>query len=500
MSGLPRLLVGVSVAFAGSGCAQLFGIDDTTGSGGGDGGLPPNEVSAKIDHISIAAQVATMPQDLTGQTATYTTPTGAVIATAGTGEFIATIPDGTPPIAFTLPDVPTPFLRVFDLGARSLAIGYVHFEHPDPQPAPVGATIAIHATLPSSYVSAEGFQVYSVGTWGVHTMTAAELPAPNTGATAIGVTLPYDSAAGHFSLGTSAPLAGITTADQLLLLRYVGSNLTGYLPYTPFTGTGADSVTGTMSVNTANKTLTQTIDPTAPGARFAAARPAPSGLSMYWEVLAAPDSQHGNAGGTQLNLAAVPSTQAAGPINASYANPFGSLGWGSVLAWLASESRQFTDTASGQSITLSTGLQQFVDASSTDPLDLPAGVPLTVSIDQMPLVTDGMAVALDLSATGTSVLSIDGPDRPNSDLYEWTVYELVPGATALSASPRLDAYAVQPTITIPTSVFVAGHIYSIRAFCRVGGYPSLATGDIETTQFPTSLGYHDSGAFTVSAQ
>ena len=196
-----------------------------------------------------------------------------------------------------------PFEHVFDLGARSLAIGYVHYEHPDPQPAQSGATIAIHATLPSSYVSAEAFQVYSVGTWGSHTLTAAELPAPNTGATAIGVTLPYDSATGHFTLGTSAPLAGITTADQLLLLRYVGSNLTGYLPYTPFAGTGTDSVTGTMSVSTANKTLTQTIDPTAPGPRLAAARPTPSALSMYWEVLASVDSAHGNAGGTQLNAA-----------------------------------------------------------------------------------------------------------------------------------------------------------------------------------------------------
>ncbi len=499
MSGLPRLVVGVSVAFAASGCAQLFGIDDTTGSGS-DGGLPPGEVSAKIDHISIAAQVATAPQDLTGQTATYTAATGAVTATAGTGVFTATIPDGTPPIELTLPDVPTPYLRVFDLGARSLTIGYVHYEHPNPQPAPVGATIAIHATLPSSYVAAEAFQVYSVGTWGSHTLTAAELPAPDTGATSIGVTLPYDSAAGDFSLGTSAPLAGITTADQLLLLRYVGSTLTGYLPYTPFTGTGADSVTGTMSVTTANKTLTQTIDPTAPGPRLAAAHPAPSGLSMYWEVLASVDSAHGQAGGTQLNLAAVPSTQAAGPINASYANPFGSFGWGSVLAWLTSESRQFTDSGSGKSITLSTGLQQFVDASNTDPLDLPAGVPLTVSIDHMPLVSDGMAVALDLGATGTAVLAIDSTDHATNDLYEWTVYELVPGATALSASPRLDAYAVQPTVTIPTSEFVAGHIYTIRAFCRTGGYPSLATGDIETAQFPTSLGYHDSGAFTVSAQ
>ncbi len=499
MSGLPRLVVGVSVAFAGSGCAQLFGIDETTGSGS-DGGLPPGEVSAKIDHISIAAEVATTPQDLTGQTATYTTATGAVIATAGTGVFTATIPDGTPPIEFTLPDVPTPFPRVFDLGARSLTIGYVRFEHPNPQPAPAGATIAIHATLPSSYVSAEAFQVYSVGTWGAHTLTAAELPAPDTGATSIGVTLPYDSASGHFTPGTSAPLAGITTADQLLLLRYAGSTLTGYLPYPPFAGTGTDSVTGTMSVNTANKTLTQTIDPTAPGPRLAAARPAPSGLSMSWEVLAAVDSQHGEAGGTQLNAGAVPATQAPGPIDASYANPFGSFGWGSALAWLASESRQFTDSASGQSIALSTGLQQFVDASSTDPLDLPAGVPLTVSIDQMPLVTDGMVVGLDLGATGTAVLSIDSRDHPTNDLYEWTVYELEPGTTALTASPRLDAYAVQPTVTIPTSVFVAGHIYTIRAFCRTGGYPALATGDIETTQFPMSVGYHDSGAFTVSAQ
>ena len=53
------------------GCAQLFGIDQTTGSGGGGGSndAPPAMASLRFVRMSIGASVVRAPQDLAGQNA-----------------------------------------------------------------------------------------------------------------------------------------------------------------------------------------------------------------------------------------------------------------------------------------------------------------------------------------------------------------------------------------------------------------------------------------------
>ena len=54
-------------------------------------------------------------------------------------------------------------------------------------------------------------------------------------------------------------------------------------------------------------------------------------------------------------------------------------------------------------------------------------------------------------------------------------------------------------ITIPAGVFTTGKTYSIRAHCYRGGFPGLASGDFSQRDLPLSVGYLDSGVFTVAA-
>ena len=60
------MLLAPVAALALGGCAQLFGIANTTGADAGSDG-----VSLAIQRVSVGASVTTSPQDLTGQTADF---------------------------------------------------------------------------------------------------------------------------------------------------------------------------------------------------------------------------------------------------------------------------------------------------------------------------------------------------------------------------------------------------------------------------------------------
>src|SRR5689334_21553452 len=95
------------------GCAQLFGIDETT-RGGGDDGSPPSS-SLTIQRVSIGAHLVYAPQDLAGLMGTYLVPdeaaAGAVTRVAATpaepGQWTAPVAAAAP-VFFDLPDFPKP--------------------------------------------------------------------------------------------------------------------------------------------------------------------------------------------------------------------------------------------------------------------------------------------------------------------------------------------------------------------------------------------------------
>src|SRR6187401_3637809 len=103
---LSVLLVG------GTGCAQLAGIDETSGGTV----LPPERVSFTMERMSIGATVERAPLDLTNFTATYLiedteAPDGLTRVVAEKlepGTWSAEIAEGTPPVLYSLPDFPQP--------------------------------------------------------------------------------------------------------------------------------------------------------------------------------------------------------------------------------------------------------------------------------------------------------------------------------------------------------------------------------------------------------
>ena len=118
-----------------------------------------------------------------------------------------------------------------------------------------------------------------------------------------------------------------------------------------------------------------------------------------------------------------------------------------------------------------------------------------LTIDQMPLSTDGMTVTLPADQpVDISFVA----DRQANTSYQLEMDEIIVTGSTLTRSPVFVAKALAPDVTIPPSQFVAGHTYVLRAVCISGGYTNVAAGDLSTTALPISLGFFDSGVFTVA--
>lgn len=489
-----------------AGCAQLFGLQQTTGGTSTDAPGMPSGVSLTFQRISVGATVVRAPLDLTGQTASYlivdsTTASGlrAVpgMLAASNDTWTAPIPDGTPPVEYTLPDYPTSFRRIYSFSQRNLQGLFGALEHPNPDPAPVGGAFSVKVTLPSPYTAGEAFQLEAVGPWGVHGFAAGELP-PLGGVQIGPVAIPFSAAA--FGSQSGRPLTKVTTADQLVVLRYVGNHLTGAGEFAPFTQSGAtDSLTATMTAP-AQVGLDVHVQPSTVGSRLNQTLPAATAgsLSMAWSVVAAPGYQIANNTGPLLQYGTVLPADS-GAITAPYGNPFTAHGWNSVFTWATSVSRTYTPPAKNLPMTLVAGLNELAEPSPALLLDLPAGLPQVVQINQMSLSSDGMTVVLDPTKSVELALTAD---KASNTFYQFNIYELVPNLpmnpTALTYSIVAAALSDVPKVTLPNDIFVGGHIYTVRAHCVQGGYPTFAQGNLQNRNLPYAVGYLDSGVFTVT--
>ncbi len=484
---LPGVVLGGLV-----GCAQLAGIDDTTGL------VPVERVSLQLEKISIGATVVRTPLDLTGLTAEYLVlddaePDGIRHVSAELtmpDTWSAAIADGTPPVRFQTPDYPEPVAKLWDFPLRDLIGLYGRMEHANPQPAPAGAMVTLRATLPTAFAATESFQLYTLGSWTTRGFAGAELPA--VGALAFGpLTFPFSSV----SSLTGRPLEKITTADAVMFLRYIGNRLTGVMEATPFDQTGADSIMGTVTAVAANQTLDIKVGPpTAVAQRFAPARPAMPALSMAWYLHAAPGYEIANDNGPLLHAASVAMADT-GMISVAYGNPFVAKGWPTTLTWTTVATRTYTQ-AGQPPIDLHAGLYQVVAPTAGMVLDLPAGLPEVITVDGKPLSTDGLSIAKPTKPVRVTFVAA----ITTNTLYQVQLYELVPNvsATARVQNIVLSATALKPDITLPPDLFVAGHSYNLRAICIQGGYPDVEIGDLRRRELPLAVGYLDGGAFTVT--
>lgn len=481
-----------------AGCAQLFGLDST--SAPPDVALPPR-ATVTIQHLAFNA-TATATTNATGTTAAYYVPDDIetsglrrIPATLDGDVWTAEVPDGVAAsVEITVPDAAP--RRYYAFPSRDLVVQYGNYDQaagPPPDPS----NLNVQLTLPSGYASGESFILYAVGPWTAHTITA--LPAVDVGATQIGpVDIPYNTSTFPSLVGTPT-LEKITAADSVVALRYANNTLTASAPLTPFEQTGTDTLVATLTANTLEP-LDITLDPSAIATRLGMTTPAGGAAGLNWSLNAAPGYRYTNNVGPMLRQGAVAATDGMTTLTVPFGNPFTNVMWQTLFSFASTRSRAYTPPALMLPITLHAGLNQYVEPAAGTTIDVPAGLPVLVLVNDTPLTSDGLTVTIDPNRAVKLALVAD---RPGSSFYQFNIHELVPNdampATALVQKNVFAAIGPPGDITIPAGVFTTGKIYSIRAHCYRGGFPGLASGDLSQRDLPLSVGYLDSGVFTVEA-
>ncbi|MDB4963087.1 MAG: hypothetical protein JWP01_3086 [Myxococcales bacterium] len=472
-----------------AGCAQLAGIDQTSST-------DPDLVSLTVERISIGATVSRAPQDLSASSASFLVEDEAAVEgftrvpadLADVNVWTAPIATGTPPVQFDLPDFPTPRQHVWELPSRTFSLGYSVYEHPNPTPAPDMASLTVGATLPTPYVAGEAFTFFSAGTWNARGFTGTELPVGN--ATVLGpTTFPFSST----SKITGRPHEKITTADAVFVLRYLANRLSGVMQADPFDQTGTDTVMGALTEVPADRTLDVTIAPDAVAARYVPLRPTMGPVNRSWNLAAAPGVDVSATLGIQLHAGSVAAT-APGALTATYGNPFEARGWRTVLLWATSATRTTTPPTGTLPVTLRAELFTYTEPTAGMMLTLPVGLPELITFDGMPLSTDHLMIPRPTRSAKIS-MSAAGTDT----MYQVQLFELVPNManTALEYQFVIDATSTTKDLMLPPEVFVPGKLYTIRASAMAGGYANIADGDLSTRTLPLSVGFLDSGVFSV---
>jgi hypothetical protein len=479
-----------------AGCAQLAGIDNTSHAG--------NTVA--VTRMSIGTTVTTAPLDITGLQATYLVasndPSGfdRVAATANPARGMWTSNLREPaPVVFTLPDVPTPIPRLFAFPSSQLSVLYGVLEHPMPAPAPDAATFTVTAPLDTLPALGETFQSYVVGAWLVRGFAPAEVVVNGMSLTppAFGF-VPGNSVAGRPTLDA------VTTQDAFFVLRYVGSALTGVAEAMPFAQTGAATTvtTQTMVPVMADQTLDVKIAPMTLAGRYARAQPAVATLQMNWSLVAAPGYRIASNAGPLLQAGSVAAADTG--ITAKYGNPFAIRGWNTIFTLATVESRNFLlpgTMAPTMAIDLFAGMNQFIEPSAGVSLDLPAGLPIVISLDDVPLITDGQRVMPPNKFVAVTfvVNPAPGTTGPVATFYNLQVFDLAINPATMAPERHL-TYSASSNLakfSLPPELFQVGHNYTLRAVATLGGYPTIDQGNFINRDLPLAQSFLDSAVITV---
>lgn len=481
-----------SVLLGTAGCAQLAGIEETSGL------VPPERVSLQVDRVSIGATIVRAPLDLTAQTASFLIPddataegfTRAPAEVTDVGLWSAEVGSGTPAVQFSLPDFPLPLQRVWQFDTRTHKAAFGSYEHPSPEPAPVGAMLTVSATLPTPYVTGQSFQFASIGTWNARAFSAMELPPADLGVMMLGpVTFPFTAT----NKQSGRDHEKITVNDAVLVLRYVAGRLTGVMEAVPFDQTGDDTISGAMTGVAAAEMLTADLQPMLVAGRYAPVRPAVGAPTMNWSLTAAPGIDVGASRGVSLLSGAVTATDP--PLSVAFGNPFVSKGWRSLFLFATSANRTVTPLGQTLPVTLRTELFTYIEPTPGMVLDLPAGLPELITINGLSLSSDGLSLPKPTQQANVSFIA-----GGMSTVFSVTLYELAPNmaGTALEYRHVIEAMGPTKELRLPPEVFEAGKYYTLRAFSYAGGYPNALDGDLSVRSLPVSIGYHDSGVFTVT--
>jgi hypothetical protein len=478
------------LAIALPGCAQLFGLDTTTG-----GADAPSATSAHFAMTieSVGATLVDAPDDpaVTQDTVAFLVPSadGSTYTTVpstltAAGNWDGAIPVGNPLIDFTL----TGHRHIWAVPSRDVKLTTVVLGHPNPVAPPDSSMFTLSITAPSNVGTAgESLTFMTVGAW-----SAQGIPEPAMATPTLAATIAYTA-----PTAIGGPLEKVTPTDAVLVYRNrpqsitsVGAPLDGVFQ-TSVDQTGTDTLTGTLADTAVDKTVGATITPMALATRYTAVRPAVSSMAIGWLINAAPGYARGVINGPTLNTLgiAISDTQ----ISAAYGNPFSSLNWKETLFYNSYESR--TAMVGGAPLALNAGLETIVAPSTTLTLDMPAGLPQSISIADHPLATDNDTITIDRSKYVHFTMV---NDRDNSTFLQIALYDLTSDGVTVTQTLVIDALAIDPTqLVLPPDAFVMGHTYVVEALTHQSGWPNAATGDFSTQALPFYIGYAYSGTFTV---
>jgi hypothetical protein len=496
----PLVVRAVSIlgVIAGAGCAQIAGIDETSGNG-----RPVDSLA--VTRLSVGATVESNPQDLTGLTATYFVKRADGSGFDGVPAAVSSDPGkwttklyAPAAVQFTLPDVPTPIRRLFAFPSLGVQLAYGVLEHPNPSPAPDGATLSAMLQLDSDYTAADRFTAYCVGAWTSRAFAPTDIiQVPGVNVRMLG---PVNYAYSSSVSATGRPqLDRITARDAFLVLRYVNGALVGVAEATPFDQTGTDAVTVAFAAVPQDQVLDVKITSATLTTRYNAVRPAVSGLSMSWGLVAAPGYKYGINAGPSLYSGTLPDVG----VMAKYGNPFVARGWNTMFVVSTSASRAYAPAGVTMPLALSAGMSQSLEAPPPGfELTLPAGLPILITLDRTPLSTDGQPYKAPTQFAHVTLV-VDAPGGAMSappTLYNLYIYDLVLNAagTGLDRQLVLAAASRDPSFDVPPDVFVAGPSYTMRAFSTLGGYLGADSGDLLNSQLPIAQSYLDSAVFTVT--
>jgi hypothetical protein len=220
-----------------------------------------------------------------------------------------------------------------------------------------------------------------------------------------------------------------------------------------------------------------------------------AGLSMGWQVTAAPGSAYGLTAGPLLQAGGLTTTDTA--LTTSYGNPFvAKHAWPSTFVFTATESRAFTPPGSTLAMTLIAQLTQLAPAATGLTLDAKAGFANAIKLGGTLLSVDGVAIT---QPTADVTVSFDTDDAVG-DSYTVALLDIVPNAakTALIGRELINVAGAQPSATLPAALFQAGHFYAVRVFIGSGVFPKVAAGDLQTIGAAFSQSIVDSAVFTVT--
>jgi hypothetical protein len=448
----------------------------------------------------------TAPLDLTGLKASYLVADGAGFqrvdaeADAANGLWKTKL-RAAAPVEFTLPDVPAPIPRQFAFPSEKLQVLYALLEHPDRAPAPDGATFTVTADMDTLPAMGEVFQVYVVGAWIARNFAATEVTVTGNLLTPPAFSfLPVNSQSGRSQLDL------ITKRDAFLVLRYVGTTLTGAAEAPAFDQTGAATTVpqAEMDLVLRDQMLDLKVAPAAVMSRYSHVLPVVDTLAMNWSVVAAPGYKIASTSGPVLESGSLMTTSTG--ITVPYGNPFAQRGWNTIFTLATSQSRIYMPPLGPMGmptpITLFAGMNQFVEPTAGASLDLPARLPIKVLYEGVSLTSDGLTVKQPSSVvTVTLELESDtSSPEPEVSVYNLQVFDLVLNATS-TALERRTVYAAasdQAMFELPPEIFEVGHRYTLRAQTTHGGFPSVRDGNFLDRTLPLSQAYLDSGVFTVT--